>query len=1332
MAGVPLASANVYNVTGTVDGPGVITPLGGGTFNASTLRGAVNAANAVAGPHTINIPSGTYTLTLGEVQVGTNANQIIINGQGTPANTLIQHDTTTTAARLFNLDPNLLGGVNVTIQNVTIAHGRNSDGIGGAGIICGYQGPPADTTTLSNCVLLDNLVVTNLHGAVGGGLQNIGGTLSVVACQFAGNSSSNSSGGGIYYDSHSPSTGTCQVANCTFTNNLSADTSSGGGALFISGVAGSTLSVSNSLFTANQVTSPGGSGGAIIKFGGAPLTISGCSFTNNQVLGTLTTTNNASGGGVDNGGGPMTIVYSRFYKNSVAVAGHGNAVSVASATGATLLADNNWWGTNNGPGIDLAGATVSTWLKLNHYASPSTVAPGASATLTATVLTNSAGTAIPIANLGVLIGLPITFSNAVGGTISAPQSTIQPSGTATAIYTINGTFGPHSADATVDNATATATLALLCPAITATASGDATNCPGNSATVTVTLTGGVSPYVVTLNNGGGTMTNASPILFTVNPVTTTTYSVSSGTDANGCPVTPSGSATITLNPATATISPNPVSICPNSSGNQAGGPVGMTQYAWTINNGTITSSANLQTITYTAGASGAVTLGLTVTNSTGCGATGSLNVPINVPPSPTITATPASVLADSPGNQASGPSGFVTYAWTIENGIISGPANGPTVTYIAGPFGNVSLGLSVTDSSGCSGSTSLNVAIIAGPMSLTGASFRTNYFASLTFTDALAATTMTMAYDGSNYWACSGGTPTGVRLARYDSNGVMLATYSPGLDFRSVFTDGAGTVLARAYADPTIYIQTAPGVFAASGVSLTGGTLNPQSSVVLNGAGTEYLAASNGVVSRWDPDGNFLGSVTLQGFGSVAGETNPPQNRGIGAFGDFWVTYNEAGLLSVWDITGTRLAVVTLSAGGNQLASGYSFSYANGKAFVVDVAGGLWRAYDVGSPGRVGIFGSPPSVSYNTDVQNKVIGTGQLPRVDAALVSSGFPVPTLAQLRQYESVLVYSDSGFSDNVGIGNNLADYVDLGGGVVLNTFVFWSSGGLSIQGRLVTGGYLPFTTGGQTNSSGMLLVKDQPAHPIYTGVSSLNGGASSYRNAPISIAAGATLLGHWNDGGPLVGVKDIGLGRTTGLNFYPPSGDVVSGFWLSSTDGARLMANALLYAGKVPPVIMMPVSNKVVSAGGNVSFAATAVGLPPLTYQWRKNGTNIPGATTNTLSFPMSTSSTGSYTLVVSNAYGIAVSAKALLNLPLRILPPVVGPGGSFPLLIGTSDGSPLTADRASRIQLYGSPNLALPLSTWTQLATPLVFSNGFVRADGISVNNASQFYRAAETP
>jgi hypothetical protein len=162
------------------------------------------------------------------------------------------------------------------------------------------------------------------------------------------------------------------------------------------------------------------------------------------------------------------------------------------------------------------------------------------------------------------------------------------------------------------------------------------------------------------------------------------------------------------------------------------------------------------------------------------------------------------------------------------------------------------------------------------------------------------------------------------------------------------------------------------------------------------------------------------------------------------------------------------------------------------------------------------------------------------------------------------------------------------------------------------------------------------------------------------------------------------------------------------------------------------MMPPSNSVISVGGSVSFTATAVGLPPLTYQWRKNGTNIAGATTTTLSFPMLANSTGVYTLVVSNSYGLAVSSKALLSVPLRIWPPVLGAGEDFTLLVGASDGSPLSAARASRIRIYASTNATLPLLNWTQLATPLVFSNGFLRVDGLSTTNSLKFYRAAESP
>src|SRR5205823_562623 len=88
----------------------------------------------------------------------------------------------------------------------------------------------------------------------------------------------------------------------------------------------------------------------------------------------------------------------------------------------------------------------------------------------------------------------------------------------------------------------------------------------------------------------------------------------------------------------ATITPTPAQVCANSTGNTASGPAGMTAYAWGIANGTITSATNTQSITYTAGASGSVTLNLTVTAPNGCIVAGSTPVTINpIPATPTIT-----------------------------------------------------------------------------------------------------------------------------------------------------------------------------------------------------------------------------------------------------------------------------------------------------------------------------------------------------------------------------------------------------------------------------------------------------------------------------------------------------------------------------------------------------------------------------------------------------------------------------------------------------------------------------------------------------------------------
>jgi PKD repeat protein len=74
-------------------------------------------------------------------------------------------------------------------------------------------------------------------------------------------------------------------------------------------------------------------------------------------------------------------------------------------------------------------------------------------------------------------------------------------------------------------------------------------CPGDAATVTVTVTTGESPYTVVLSDGTTVPNYISGTPITVAPVATTTYTVTSVTDNNGCVVSAphanlTGSATI--------------------------------------------------------------------------------------------------------------------------------------------------------------------------------------------------------------------------------------------------------------------------------------------------------------------------------------------------------------------------------------------------------------------------------------------------------------------------------------------------------------------------------------------------------------------------------------------------------------------------------------------------------------------------------------------------------------------------------------------------------------------------------------------------------------------
>jgi alpha-tubulin suppressor-like RCC1 family protein len=86
-----------------------------------------------------------------------------------------------------------------------------------------------------------------------------------------------------------------------------------------------------------------------------------------------------------------------------------------------------------------------------------------------------------------------------------------------------------------------------------------------------------------------------------------------------------------------------------------------------------------------------------------------------------------------------------------------------------------------------------------------------------------------------------------------------------------------------------------------------------------------------------------------------------------------------------------------------------------------------------------------------------------------------------------------------------------------------------------------------------------------------------------------------------------------------------------------------------GGTMPFLTLNPSNQVVVLGSNATLNATALGTPPLYYQWQLNGTNVEGATNTTRSLSnVQFANAGNYSVVVSNAFGVTNTTTAFLNV------------------------------------------------------------------------------------
>lgn len=157
-------------------------------------------------------------------------------------------------------------------------------------------------------------------------------------------------------------------------------------------------------------------------------------------------------------------------------------------------------------------------------------------------------------------------------------------------------------------------------------------------------------------------------------------------------------------------------------------------------------------------------------------------------------------------------------------------------------------------------------------------------------------------------------------------------------------------------------------------------------------------------------------------------------------------------------------------------------------------------------------------------------------------------------------------------------------------------------------------------------------------------LKAGASVTLSA--NVLGTPTLSYQWLFGG--TNIAGANLNSLTLFNMQPSmSGDYV--LVISNAYGVAQSAPISLLVTDSAPYIVQQLTNKNATPGGSLSMAIKALGSLPLSYQWRFNGIDLPGATNSILTLDsVSYGQGGYYNVAVTNAFGEAVSAKALLSV------------------------------------------------------------------------------------
>jgi hypothetical protein len=481
---------------------------------------------------------------------------------------------------------------------------------------------------------------------------------------------------------------------------------------------------------------------------------------------------------------------------------------------------------------------------------------------------------------------------------------------------------------------------------------------------------------------------------------------------------------------------------------------------------------------------------------------------------------------------------------------------------------------------------------------------------------------------------------------------ISSATTSDAGSYTVVVTNSAGSATSNAATLTVTAAATAPTI-----------TTQPSSSSVTSGNAASFSVAASGTAPltyQWRKDGTAISGATSSTYSIISAATSDAGSYTV-------VVTNSAGSATSNAATLTVTAAATAPTITTQPSSS-SVTSGNAASFSVAASGTATLTYQWRKDGAA-ISGATSSTYSISSTSTSDAGSYTVVVTNSAGSATSNAATLTVTAAATAPAITTQPSASSVTAG---SAASFSVAASGTAPLTYQ-WRKDGTAISGATSStysissaatsdaGSYTVVVTnsaGSATSNAATLTVTAAATAPTITtqpsSSSVISGNAASFS---VAASGTATLTYQWRkDGAAISGATSstysISSAATSDAGSYTV---VVTNSAGSATSNA---ATLTVTAAATAPTITTQPSSSSVTAGSAASFSVAASGTAPLTYQWRKDGTAISGATSSTYSISSAaTSDAGSYTVVVTNSVGSATSNAATLTVTAAATAPTI---------------------------------------------------------------------------